>query len=32
MKQVKTVASATNFKAINVGKLNEVSDLSLIHI
>lgn len=29
MKQVKTVASATNFKAINVGKLNEVSDYVL---
>lgn len=29
MKQVKTVASATNFKAINIGKLNEVSDYVL---
>ena len=29
MKQVKAVASATNFKAINVGKLNEVSDYVL---
>lgn len=29
MKQVKTAASATNFKAINVGKLNEVSDYVL---
>lgn len=29
MKQVKTVASATNYKAINVGKLNEVSDYVL---
>lgn len=29
MKQVKTVTSATNFKAINVGKLNEVSDYVL---
>ena len=29
MKQVKAVASATNFKAINVGNLNEVSDYVL---